>query len=128
MRITLSIILLKDPVATKNLIFIFQCNGKHFFGINSMINCSFIQNHQRRYALSICAQSNHYPLWKFLSLLNTTFFIGISTSYCPHPIILRVIDTINLKELLIRKENSPGAPFFRKFVQTQFANFFHLIF
>ena len=36
MRVRSSTILLKDLVATDNLILIFQCNGKHVFGINSM--------------------------------------------------------------------------------------------
>ena len=35
-----------------------------------MIDCSFIENHQRRYALGTGTQANHY----FLSLLNATFF------------------------------------------------------
>ena len=47
MRVRLSTILLKDLIASKNFIPIDQCNEKRFFGINSMIDCSFIQNYQR---------------------------------------------------------------------------------
>ena len=82
-------------VATENLIAIIRCNEKQFFDINSMINYSLIQNHQQRYALGEGTQLNHSFLWKFLSLLNPILFIGISTTYCPYPITLTVIDTIN---------------------------------
>ena len=52
---------------------------------------------------------NRHPIKPLLSMgifvsgLMPFSFIGINTIYCPHPIILRVIDTINVKELLIRK-------------------------
>ena len=78
-------ILLKDSVITENFILIFQCNGKHFFDINSMINCSFVQNHQRHYTLGTNIQQNHYFRWKSLSLPNSTSFIDISTIYCSYP-------------------------------------------
>ena len=42
-RVRPSIILLKDPLAAESLIPIFQRNGKHFFDINSMINCSLVK-------------------------------------------------------------------------------------
>ena len=103
MRVGPSTILLKGPVANKNFIPMFQCNGKCFFDINSMIDCSFIQDFQRYYTQGT---STHYFRWKFSSLLSATVFIDISTTYCSHPIILRVIDTIDVKELLIRKEDS----------------------
>ena len=44
------------------------------FDINSMIVSSFIQNHQRRYALGTGTQPNYYFLGKILSLLNATLF------------------------------------------------------
>ena len=71
-----------------------------------MIDCSFIENHQRHYALGTDTQSNHYFLWKFSSLLNATFFIGISTTYCPHSIVLIIVEPINVKKFLVWKENS----------------------
>ena len=106
MRVRLNTILLKDPITTESFIPISQCNGKHIFDINSMINCSIIQNHQRHYTFGTGAQPNYYFLWKVLSLLNTTFSIGISTIYFLYSCILRVTDTINVKERLIRKDNS----------------------
>ena len=127
MRVRPSTIKLKDPVATENLIPIFQCNVKHFFDMNSIIDSSSIQDYQRRYTLGTGTQANHYFRRKFLSLLNATFFIGISTIYSPHSLILRVIDTINIKELFIRKRILMVSSF-RKFVRTQFANFSRLIF
>ena len=129
MRVRPSTILLKDPVATENLILIFQCNGKHFLNINSMINCSFIHDYQRHYTLGTGTQPNHYFRWEFSSLLNATFYIGISTIYYLHPIILRVIDTINVNELFIRKENSQNV-FFSKVCSNsvcRFFPFYHLI-
>ena len=107
----LGAILLKDPVATKSFIPIFLCNGKHFLDINSMIDCHFIENHQRRYAVETGTQPNHYFLWKFSSVLNATFLIDTSTIYCPHSIVLRIIDIINVKKFLIRKENSHSVLF-----------------
>ena len=44
-------------------------------------------------------------LWKFSSLLDLTLFISISTIECPHSIVLRIIDTIDVEKLLIRKGN-----------------------
>ena len=126
MRVRPSTILLEDSVAIESLLSTFQCNEKHFFDINSMINCSFVQNYQWHYALGIGNQSNHYFLWNFLSLVNTIFSIGISTIYCPYPIILRVLDTINVKELLIRKENSYDA-FVSKICPNPICRFFPFI-
>ena len=83
----------EDQVATESFILIFQCNGKYSFDINSMIDCSFIQDYQRHYTLGTASQPNHYFLWEYSSLLKATFCIGISKICCPHPIILRVIDT-----------------------------------
>ena len=73
MRVRPNTILLKDSVTTENLIPIFQHNGKHFFDINSMIECSFIQDYQERYTLGTDTQLNHYFRWEFSSLLNGTF-------------------------------------------------------
>ena len=120
-----STILLKDPVASEKFIPIFKCKGKHFFDINNMINCSFIQNHQRRDAVGTATQLNHYFLWKFLFLLNVTFFIGIGTTDCPHPIILRVIGITNVKELPIWKENCHGV-FFPKIGLNPICKFFYV--
>ena len=107
-----SILLLKDLATTKNLISIFQCNEKHFFDINSMIDCSFVQDHQWHYTLGTGAPPSHYFLWKFSSLLNVTL-VSIRTIDYPHSIILRVIDTANGRKLLTWKEN-PHDFFFSK--------------
>ena len=69
---------------------IFQCNGKHFFDINSTINCSLIQNYQRCYVLGTGVQPYHNLLRRFLSLLNIIFSRGIRTTYCLHKILQRV--------------------------------------
>ena len=71
-----------------------------------MIDCSFIENHQRHYALGTDTQPNHYFLCKFSPLLNATLLIGISTTYCPHSIVLIIVEPINVKKFLIWKENS----------------------
>ena len=102
------IILMKDPVAIESLISIFQCNEKHFFDTNSVIDCSFIQNHQRCYTLGTGTQLDHYFRWKFSSLPNAILFIGISKTDCPHSVILKVIDIANVRKLLILKENLHG--------------------
>ena len=95
-----------------------SCNGKHFFDLNSMIDCFFTENHQRCYALGTGTQPNHYFLWKRLSLLNATVFIGISTIYCPHSIVLRIIDTINVKNFSSEKRILIVSSF-RKLVRTR---------
>ena len=76
-----------------------------------MIDCSFTQDYQRRYTLGTGTQPNHYFRWEFSSLFNATFFIGISTIYWSHSMLLRVIDIIDVKELFIQKENSHGVLF-----------------
>ena len=82
-RVRPSIILLKDSVATENLIPLFQCNGKHFFDINSMIDCSFIQDYQRRYTLGTQTPNQTITFdGNFRLCLMPTFFIGISTISC----------------------------------------------
>ena len=106
MRVSHGSILLKDSVAPENLVPIFQCNEKHFSDISSAIDCSFVQDYQRRYILKTGAQPNHYFRCEFLSLLNAIFFIDITTIYCPHPIVyLRVRDLVNVEKLLIRNED-----------------------
>ena len=126
MRVRPGTTLLKDLVVNENLIPIFQCYRKHFFDINSMIDCSFIQDYQRCYTLGTDTQPDHYFLWEFLHLIDASRFIGISTIYCQSSIILKVIDTINVEKLLIGKKILM-VPSSRKFVLTQFAIFFRLI-
>ena len=63
-----------------------------------MIEYSFIENEQRHYVLRRGTQPNH----SFLSLLNATFFIGISTIYWPHSIVFRILRE---HQCLIWKEN-----------------------
>jgi hypothetical protein len=50
-----------------------------------------------------------------------------STIGCPHSIILRVVDTIDVKKILIRKENSYGF-FFSKICSNPGCDFFCLSF
>ena len=88
-----------------------------------MIDRSIIQDYQGCDTLGADAQPHHYVLWKLASLLNATVFIGISTIYCPHSVILRVIDTINVEKFLVRKENSHGF-LFSKIVSNPIRKFF----
>ena len=81
----------------------FNATRSTLFYLNSLMDCFFIENHQRCYALGKDTQPNHYFLWKFSSLFNATVFIDISTINCLHSTVLRIIDTINVNELLIRK-------------------------
>lgn len=120
-------ILLKGPVVTENWIPIFQHNGKHFFDINSMIDCSLIHDNQGCHTLGTVTQPNHYFLWELSHLLYATLSIGISAINCPHSIVLRAIDTINVKILPIGKRILIVSSF-GKCVRTQFVNFFLLIF
>ena len=111
MQVRLDAILLKGPVVTENVIPIFQHNGKHFSDINSMIGCYLIQDHRRCDTLRTGTQPDYYFLCELLHLLYATLSIGISVITCPHSIVLRIIDTINVKILLIGKENSDCVSF-----------------
>ena len=84
---------------------LFQCNGKYFFDVNSMIDCSFIDDYQGRYALGTGTQPHHYFFWVLSSLLNATFSVSVSTIDCPHSITLKIIDIIDVKILLNWKED-----------------------
>ena len=90
MRVRLGAILLKDPVITKNLIAILQCNGKHCFYINIMIDRSFIEDYQEHYVAGTVAQLNHCFLWELSSFLDATLLISVSTIDCPHSFVLRI--------------------------------------
>ena len=57
------------------------------------------------------------------------FFFDISTNYWPYLTVLRVINTINVKKVLIRKENSHGVSFFfENLSEPNLQIFFRLIF
>ena len=101
-------ILLKDPVVTENFIPIFQDCKKYFFDTATMIYASVIQNHQGCNTFRTGTQPHNYFLWNISFQLNATYFIRISTIYCPHPSILGTVDAINVKKLLNRKQNFQG--------------------
>ena len=107
---------------------IFQWNGKHFFYINSTINCSLIQSYQRYYVLGTGAQPYHNLCGDFC-LCWIPSFPSASARLTAHIRSLReFVDAINVKELFIRKENSHGMYSFGKSVRSQFSNFFHSTF
>ena len=63
-----------------------------FFYTTHMGNGSFIQDSQGYDILGADAS----PHWEFSFLLNDTLFVGISAIYCPHSLILRIIDTVDI--------------------------------
>ena len=63
-------ILFKEPVESKSFIGIFEWKGKDLFHLNSMIDCAFIENEQRRYALGrgsipfcLCLMPSFFSAW-----------------------------------------------------------------
>ena len=55
--------------------------------------------------LGTCVQLHHNLLRKLSSPNNCTFFVGFGTVGRPSSIVMNIVDSINVKEFLIRREN-----------------------
>ena len=101
-----SSILLKRSVVAEHVVSKFEYHWKYFLYVPFMIICSLLENYQRRHPFGTCFEPDHSFFKKFLYLLNATFRIRVGTTWLPDPLILGVINSINVEHFFVRKQKS----------------------
>ena len=98
-------ILLKCPIGSQDVIFVFESHWKHFSNVLGMIDCSFIKNDDWWHSLGTYSKPNHHFLRKFSFLLYATPFISFDSADCPYTIILGVVNPIYVEQFLVLEQN-----------------------
>ena len=101
-----SSILLKRPVVAEHVISKFEYHWKYLLYVPLMINCSLLENYQTGHPFGTCSEPDHNFFRKFLYLLNATFRIRVGTTWRSDPLILGVINSINVEHFFVRKQKS----------------------
>ena len=106
-----SSILLKRPVVAEHVVSKFEYHWNYLLYVPLMINCSLPENYQRGHPFGTCSEPDHNFFRKFLYLLNATFHICVGTIWRPDPLILGVINSINVEHVFVRKQKSQSVLF-----------------
>ena len=118
-------ILLEGPVAPENMISVFESYWQYFLDVSSMVDCSILEYHQGCYSFGTGSQTDYHFRGKLSFRSNSASPIRCGTTWCPHTIILRVVDTVNIEHLFVRKEN-PHCLFFSKICSNPICESFSL--
>ena len=110
-NIRASSILLKRPVVAEHVVSKFEYHSKYLLYVPLMINCSLLENYQRGQPFGTCSEPDHKFFRKFLYLLNATFRIRVGTTWRPDPLILEVINSINVEHFFFRKQKCQSVLF-----------------
>jgi hypothetical protein len=118
-------ILLEGPVAPEKMISVFESHWQYFLDVSSMVDCSILEYHQECYSFGTDSQPDHHFRGRLSFRSNSASPIHCGTTWCPHTIILRVVDTVDIEHLFIRKAN-PHCLLFSKICSNPICDFFPL--
>jgi hypothetical protein len=102
--VALCTILLEGSMAPENIVSSFESYEHYSVDVSSMIDCSILEYNERYYSFGTGSQSDHLFREKRSFPRSKAYPIHCGTTSCPHTIILRVVDTIDVQSFFVQKQ------------------------